>query len=390
MDLSSLRTVLNGTAPTTTVWIDASRADENGGHEVQLRWQDLADRLRDLGAPDADIDAVAAAAVAPTGWPDPSARLLVARGGSVVLDEVVGVLPPDGIGQVSFQQLPDVAPLLAAHGGGVPFVVARIDRTGADIDVFSAVDAPPTDSAQVKGRTKHIHKFGGGGWAHLRFQHNTEEAWRKNAEEVAAVVDEKAQAHGVKLLVLGGDQRARTFVAEALPPGSGYDVVEVEGNVRADGASEDQLDAAVESAVAARLTGAVEDAVERLRAAREPMHDGTEVGMAAVDVERTVAAFQQGQVAVLLLDAPALRARTLVVGPEPHDIALPGGPRTWQGEAVTVPADLALVRAAVLTDAEVQPLPAGEHDVPDGAAALLRWAGPETSPAGLREGATLP
>ena len=60
MDLSSLRKVLNGTAPTTTVWIDASRADENGGHEVQLRWQDLADRLRDLGAPDADLQAIAA------------------------------------------------------------------------------------------------------------------------------------------------------------------------------------------------------------------------------------------------------------------------------------------------------------------------------------------
>jgi hypothetical protein len=120
------------------------------------------------------------------------------------------------------------------------------------------------------------------------------------------------------------------------------------------------------------------------------MHDGTELGMAAVDVERTVAAFQQGQVSVLLVDPPALRTRQLVVGPGPHDIALPGGPRAWQGESVTVPADLALVRAAVLTDAEVQPLPGGNEDVPDGAAALLRWAGPEPSPAALRDGMPLP
>jgi hypothetical protein len=372
MDLTSLRTVLTGTAPTTTVWIDASRADENGGREVQLRWQGLADRLREAGAPDADIEALAATATAPTGRPDPSARLLAARGGSVVLDEVVAVQPPDGIGEVAFDQLPDVTPLLLDRHGEVPFVVARIDRTGADVDVFAAVDAPPEDSARVKGRTKHIHKFGGGGWAHLRFQHNTEEAWRKNAEEVAAVVDEKARAHGVKLLVLGGDQRARTFVVEALP-NDVYDVVEVEGNVRAEGASEDQLESAVETAVAARLTASVEDALERLRAAREPMHDGTEVGQAAADVERTVAAFQQGQVGVLLIDAPALRTRHLVVGPGPHDVALPGGPRTWQGEGVTVPADLALLRAAVLTDAEVQPVPGGDEDVPDGAAALLRW-----------------
>jgi hypothetical protein len=388
MNLDSLRTVLTEAAPTTTVWIDAHRGDENGDHELQLRWQDLADRLRDAGAPDADIEALASAATAPTGRPDPSSRLLVARGGRVVLDEIVPDTPPDGIGQVAFDQLPDVEPLVGADRAQVGFVVARIDRVGADVDVFSALDAPPEDSARVKGRTKHIHKFGGGGWAHLRFQHNTEEAWRKNAEEVATLIDAKAKEHDVSLLVLGGEQRARTFVVEALP--SEYDVVEVEGDVRAAGASEDTLDAAVEQAVYARVTHDVEAVLERLRAAREPMHDGTRTGTAAVDVERTVAAFQQGQVAVLLLDPPALRQRRLVVGPGPHDLALPGGPQTWQGGGVEVPADLALLRAAVLTDAEVQLVVDADQDVPDGAAALLRWGDSEPRPAATRGGVPLP
>jgi Bacterial archaeo-eukaryotic release factor family 2 len=388
MNLSSLRTVLTEAAPTTTVWIDARRGEENGDHEVALRWQDLADRLRDAGAPDADIEALSSAATAPTGRPDPSSRLLVARGGRVVLDEVVADTPPDGIGQVSFDQLPDVEPLVAADRGQVGFVVARIDRVGADVDVFAAVDAPPEDSAHVEGRTQHIHKFGGGGWSQLRFQHSTEEVWRKNGEQVAALVDSKAREHDVTLLVLGGEQRARSFVVEALPPG--YDVVEVEGDVRAAGASEDTLDAAVEQVVASRLTQDVEAVLERLRAAREPMHDGTQTGTAAVDVERTVAAFQQGQVAVLLLDPPALRERRLVVGPGPYDLALPGGPRTWQGSGVEVPADLALLRSAVLTDADVQVVQDADQDVPDGAAALLRWGDPEPNPAATRDGVPLP
>jgi hypothetical protein len=388
MNLDSLRTVLTEAAPTTTVWIDAGRGEENGDHEVQLRWQDLADRLRDAGAPDADIEALAAAATAPTGRPDPSSRVLAARNGRVVLDEVVAETPPDGIGQVAFDQLPDVEPLVAADRGQVGFVVARIDRTGADVDVFAALDEPAEASARVKGRTKHIHKFGGGGWAHLRFQHNTEEAWRKNAEDVASLVDEKAKEHGARLLVLAGEQRSRTFVVEALPPG--YDVVEVEGDVRAAGASEEGLDAAVEQAVVERISQDVQDVLGRLRAAREPMHDGTETGTAAVDVERTVAAFQQGQVAVLLLDPPALRGRRLVVGPGAHDVALPGGPQTWQGDGVEVPADLALLRSAVLTDAEVQLVPDADQDVPDGAAALLRWGDAEPNPAALRDGAPLP
>jgi hypothetical protein len=388
MNLDSLRTVLTEAAPTTTVWIDAGRGEENGDHEVQLRWQDLADRLRDAGAPDADIEALAAAATAPTGRPDPSSRVLAARNGRVVLDEVVAETPPDGIGQVAFDQLPDVEPLVAADRGQVGFIVARIDRTGADVDVFAALDEPAEASARVKGRTKHIHKFGGGGWAHLRFQHNTEEAWRKNAEDVASLVDEKAKEHGARLLVLAGEQRSRTFVVEALPPG--YDVVEVEGDVRAAGASEEGLDAAVEQAVVERISQDVQDVLGRLRAAREPMHDGTETGTAAVDVERTVAAFQQGQVAVLLLDPPALRGRRLVVGPGAHDVALPGGPQTWQGDGVEVPADLALLRSAVLTDAEVQLVPDADQDVPDGAAALLRWGDAEPNPAALRDGAPLP
>jgi hypothetical protein len=388
MNLSSLRSVLTEAAPTTTAWIDSRRGDENGDHEVRLRWQDLADRLRDLGAPDADVEALEGVATAPTGRPDPSSRLVAARNGRIVLDEVVADTPPDGIGQVAFEALPDVEPLVAADRGQVAFVVARIDRVGADVDVFTALDAPAQDSATVTGRTKHIHKFGGGGWAHLRFQHNTEEAWRKNAEEVAALVDAKAKEHDVTLLVLGGEQRARTFVVEALPPG--YDVVEVEGAVRAAGASEDQLDAAVETAVAARTTQDVRAVLDRLRAAREPMHDGTQTGTAAVDVERTVAAFQQGQVAVLLLDPPALRARRLVVGPGAHDLALPGGPQTWQGDGVALPADLALLRAAVLTDAEVQVVPGGDDDLPDGAAALLRWGDSGPSPAASRDGVPLP
>ena len=388
MNLDSLRTVLTEAAPTTTVWIDAGRGEENGDHEVRLRWQDLADRLRDAGAPDADIEALAPAATAPTGRPDPSSRLLVARGGRVVLDEIVADTPPDGIGQVAFGQLPDVEPLVAADRAQVAFVVARIDRVGADVDVFTELDAPPEESATVKGSTSHVHKFGGGGWSHLRFQHSTEEAWRKNAEQVAALVDEKAKEHGATLLVLAGDQRARTFVTEALP--QGYDVVEVEGDVRAAGASEDALDEAVEQAVVARVTQDVDAVLERLRAAREPMHDGTRTGTAAVDVERTVAAFQQGQVAVLLLDPPALRERLLVVGPGPHDLALPGGPRTWEGDGIEVPADLALLRSAVLTDAEVQLVQDAGQDVPDGAAALLRWGDVEPNPAATRDGVPLP
>jgi hypothetical protein len=221
----------------------------------------------------------------------------------------------------------------------------------------------------------HIHKVSSGGWSQLRHQHHTEEEWRQNAKQTAELIHAKAQEHDVKLLVIGGDVRARTLVIGDLP--QGYDVVEVEGDVRAPGAKEEELDQAVHTAVGDRMRREVEAVLERFRAAKAPMHDGTVTNTAAVDVDHAVAAFQQGQVAVLLLDPPALRQRRLVVGPGPYDLALPGGPMTWQGETVEVPADLALLRSAVLTDADVQLVQDAGQDVPDGAAALLRWGEPE-------------
>lgn len=393
MNLSFLRPALAEVGTTATVWIDSRRGDESGGHEVQLRWQDLADRLRDLGTPHDDIEALEAAATVPTGLQGASSRIVAARSGRVLLDEVIPGGTPDGVGQVALESLPDVEPLVAARRTAVGFVVARIDRAGADVDVFHALNLPAEEKAEVQGTTMYIHKFRGGGWSQLRFQRSTEDAWHKNAEEVAQLVHEKASEHGVKLLVLGGDQRARALVTQALPnepAGQGYEVVEVETDVRAAGASEDRLDDAVTRAVEARASQEVAGALDRFRAARAPMHDGTVTGTAAVDVDHTVAAFQQGQVAVLLLDPGALRSRRLVVGPTPYDIALPGAPRAWDGDAVPVPADLGLVRVAVLTDAEVELVTDVAEDLPDGAGALLRWGEVAADPAGTRDGVPLP
>ncbi|HVN11185.1 MAG TPA: Vms1/Ankzf1 family peptidyl-tRNA hydrolase [Kineosporiaceae bacterium] len=393
MNLSSLRPALTDIGPTTTVWIDSRRGDETGGHEVPVRWESLAERLRDLGAPDADLAALAEPATAPTGRPDPSSRVMAARDGRVLLDQVLVTTPPDAVGMVAFEQVPDVGPVVRARQFQVAFVVARIDRTGADIDVFSALGAPAQEVEQIRGETLHIHKVRVGGWAQLRFQHHTEEVWRRNAEEVAAAIHATAQEHGVTLLVLGGDVRARTLVAEYLPKepvGQGYEVLEVEGDVRAAGASDEALDQAVHRAVAARMTREVDGALDRLRAARSPAHDGTRTGTAAEDVDRTVAAFQQGRVALLLLDPSALRHRRLEVGAGPYDVAVPGGPRPWDGEAVSVPADLALLRAAVLTDADVVLVRDADLDVPDGAAALLRWGEPEGRTTEARDGVRLP
>jgi hypothetical protein len=294
---------------------------------------------------------------------------VAARGGRVVLDEVLPTGVPDGIGTATVGPFPDVTPLLAHHQGDVPFVVARVSRTGAQVETYvrgASLDEAPAEAETVKGGTFYITKVHAGGWADLRYDHTVEETWKQTGQQVAEAVVQQAHQHGARLVVMAGDVRARNAVRAALP--ATYDVVEVEGDVLAAGASEQGLETAVQEAVAHRVNADLDTLTDRLAMAGSAGGPGA----AAPDLPHTVAALQQGQAAVVVLDPPSLRTRTLVVGPAAHDVALPGGPRTWEGDGVDAPADLALLRAAVLTDAEVELLP-GAAGLPDGVAAVLRW-----------------
>jgi hypothetical protein len=75
-----------------------------------------------------------------------------------------------------------------------------------------------------------------------------------------------------------------------------------------------------------------------------------------------------------LIVPAALRSRSLEIGPSGADLALPGSPTSWDGESRRAPADLALLRAAVATGAEVQLVELESAVLADGVAARLRWS----------------
>lgn len=382
MDVTSLTEVLGEIAPATTATIDVGTADDSGNHGRELRWRDLRTSLEADGAPEADLAAIDAALEHPEpGVGGQVQRYLAVRGGEVLLDTTMRQSSPDGIGTASTAMLPDVVPLLRYDARHADVVVARVDHEGADVEVVSAVSGPSEASESVHGTTMYLHKTRKGPVGGSGFASSTENVWRGNAEEAAAVVGRLAREHSAAAVVVAGEARSRALLVEALDLPEGVEVGQVDGDARADGASQSAVETTVASGLDELAARAEDEAVDRWRSVHD---DPATVTRSTDTLAATVVAVRQGQVEELLLDADALRGRTLLVGPAGTDVAEPGTELTWEGQGTEVPADLALLRAAAHTGADVVLVEVEGAALADGVGARLRWAtdaGPGDGPA---------
>lgn len=372
MDLTQLDDVVGSWDVSTTVTVDVTATDEAGPHQRELRWRGLREQLAADGAPEADLAAIDEVMGRPVDAGGPLSRYVAVRSGKVLLEELFSGAARDGVGAGVTGPIVDVVPLLRYQDRHVPVVVVYADREGADIEVVSAAGGPVQDSASTSGETEHIRKVQVGGWRHSRYQRVSENVWRANAEEAAGEVMRLLTENGARMVLLSGDVRARQLVAGALP--DEIPVVQVEGDTRAEGSSTVAVDATLERALDERAARAEDEAVQRWRA----VHDDEKTrGRSTQDLHATVAAVRQGQVEELLIVPDVLRSRSLVIGPAGTDVALPGAPVFWEGEQRRAPADLALLRAAVQTGAQVRLVELEAAVLPDGVGARLRWSNDE-------------
>lgn len=382
MDVTSLTDVLEPLGPSTTVVVDATADDPTRGHERHLRWRDLRGELERAGAPAEDLAALDEVVDRPTGVAGSASRYLVARGGRVVVDELLVEGALDGVGSATTGPIPDVVPLLRYEARHAPVLVVRADREGADIEVVRAAGGPPEGSASTHGSTLHLHEVGAGAWAEPQFQRSSENTWRVNAASAAHEADHLVREHACVAVVLSGDVHARGLIADQLTVR--VPVVQVAGDTRAAGSSTVDVDLTVTRGLDERAARTEDEAVQRWRA----VHDDPDTrARTAADLHETALAVRQGQVEELLLVPAALRGRKLLVGPTGPDVALPGTRAPWGAPVEDAPADLALLRAAAATGAQVQLVELEAAEVPDGAAARLRWSTDEAPGAPAAPGA---
>ncbi len=361
MDLQFLRPLYGDFGGYVSVFLDTSPAGGDGGQSVDLRWRSARGRLASTGADGATLDALAPVMTS-LGAPG---RAAFGRAGQVVLTEPLPHPPRREIARVA--PLPHVMPLLAQRGPRVPHLQVMARHDGGEI--ASVTSACLVQDEEVTGTGWPVHKTKGGGWAQLRYQRSTEEAWEINARELAGRVTAQAREAGAELIVVAGDPVARTLLVRHLGPDLAAITVVIDREVTADS---EEVTQAAGQAVARHAERQARERYEHWRT--QLAHDHGVAGLAAA-----MAALRDGGVAELLLADHPESALTAWTGPGGTDLAADPAELTGRGvpEPVSDRADAALARALATTGAPLYFLPGdlatGSEAPQDGVGATLRY-----------------
>src|SRR5690606_16083733 len=112
-----------------TVTFDATRDTEHGYQAVMTRWRDLRRTLEGRGISSRTLDHVEEQVRVPTHVAGKHGRTIVAGPDGVVVDRVLAEPPSDDCGVVGV----DVFSLAKVADGTVMYLLAEVDRTGADL-----------------------------------------------------------------------------------------------------------------------------------------------------------------------------------------------------------------------------------------------------------------
>jgi hypothetical protein len=353
--------------PWCSAYVDAGTGTVDTLEAADVRPGNIRAALEAQGASPADLDAMEQALQPETGVPAPVSRFVLVHQGKAELNEV---MPGDRAGgeRISVDPIPDLLPLVKHRPEDFPYVVAEVSREHGEIRLHYAGAGAPVSTQEVQGDTEHIKKFQGGGWAHLRFQHHTEDVWRRNADEVAAEIDRVVSSSGARLVVLAGDIHARRLVQEQLSKASQALVSVVDSHTHTAGADPSLLEDQVNQRVAEQWATEQQEIMERLATQEGQPNPESATGTGAV-----VHALQQAQVEVLIFNDAALSERTLLALDAEPWIATAEEESLAANILGKVPAPAALLRAAALTDARVLLVPGPVLPKGVDIAALLRW-----------------
>jgi hypothetical protein len=210
-----------------------------------------------------------------------------------------------------------------------------------------------------------------GGWAHHRFQHNAENKWVHNADDVAAQITSMVRRLSPRFVLVAGDVRARQILTDRAGDGWKDLVVSMDEGGRAAGADREPVDRRAAELLAEHEARECAEVLEQIQAAAAH-------GLSVTGTDRVVEALRKNQVETLVL-ADQQGEDTLLVGGSPLELGVNQHDMDALGiHGEIVPADRALLAAAVATRAGIVVVPGSA--MPDGSpvAAVLRYTDAST------------
>ncbi|MGW2488084.1 baeRF2 domain-containing protein [Streptomyces sp. NPDC001606] len=370
MELGFLNPLYEHPGSWASAYVDTSLHTEDQQQRRHLIAQSVARELAAQGADEATCRAVFEAAERLRHAPEPYGRAVFARDGEVVLEVPLTSGPQDA--EAYWGTLPRVTPLLDLAGEDPVSLVAYIDRTGAVLELRSAL--LHEEAGQVTGRQWPMHRSKASDWSERHFQLKVENTWEHNAREIAGALAACQEETGADLLILCGEERECRSVHEQLPQ-----QLQDRAVAAAHGRGSRLLPEEVAEIRARHVRERLLAEVERYRAARAPK---AQARAAAVEgVPGLIEAAREHRLAELLIrpDAPDT-GREVWIGEDPDQLAARRTELRNLGERQAWPAraDDALVRSAVVTGAPVVSLTpvleeTGDEVPAGGLGALLRW-----------------
>ncbi|SFU02730.1 hypothetical protein SAMN05660657_04862 [Geodermatophilus amargosae] len=373
MDVSFLAPVFEADGPFATVTADVTHNTENADTELDLRVRAVADKLTEQGAPSAVVEAVRSRLLEGNDGGEAGTirgrAVVAAADGTVVLDQALADVPRQELAEWSPR--PHLLPVLRALPGRVPHVVVLTDRVGADL-TLAHLPGHADEEETVEGDSFQIRKIQGGGWAHHRYQHNAENKWVHNADDVAEHIASVVRRVHPRFVLLAGDMRARQILTDRASGLWSDLIVSIDEGGRAAGADREPVERKAAELVAEHEARDEAETVEKISSAGAH-------GLAVTGTANVVEALRKAQVETLVLADPA-DDEQLLVGASPLELGVDQADMDALGvqEVHSVPADSALLAAAVASTAGlvVVPRAAMPGDIP--VAAILRYTDEST------------
>jgi hypothetical protein len=252
----------------------------------------------------------------------------------------------------------------------VPHIVVLADRVGADI-TFMGGPGQGHEEETVEGDSFRVHKFPGGGWSQLRYQHNVENQWVENADAVAEKIGSMARRLSPRFVLVAGDVRARAILTDRAGDAWSDLVVTMDEGGRAAGADREPVDRRMHELIAEHEARECADVLEQVQAAAAH-------GLSVSGTRPVVEALRKGQVETLVLADEQPADATLLVGRSPLELGVDQHDMDALGtHGTVVPADRALLAATVASSAGVVVVPKAAMSG-EPVAAVLRYTDAST------------